>query len=469
MLDPAAASESRRRDAVGGRHAGAAAGHDAAAAAVARAVGYTNAGTIEFLLDEDGRFFFLEMNTRLQVEHPITEMVTGVDLVQWQIRIARGERLDARSGRLLAPKGHAIECRIYAEDPDNGFLPVAGTDSRAARAGGTGHPRRQRRRGRTRRPDLLRPDDLEAHRVGRGSAAAIARMRRALGEYVVAGIRTTLPFFAWLVEQPDFVAGRFHTTFLDEILQSRNGRPFVEPAPDVEEVAVMAAALQVMLSPVRPGGPRRSQAAAADRWKARRAQRACADALRNRDAGRLCQVVIRRTDDTFLVNVDGRLHRRGGPRRRAHPVAVPARSGPGRADIQPGRDPGPGRRTGQTRVSVGALPVELAVNGRRRQGRRSGGPVGSGPQRVVAPMPGKVVRVLVKAGDAVAARQPIVVVEAMKMENELRASGAGTVAEVHAREGLLVDAGALLVVIQRLKPCNRPSRVRKAFPHLRRA
>ncbi len=157
----------------------------AAAAAVMRSVGYSSAGTVEFLLNEDGSFYFLEVNTRLQVEHAITEMVTGLDLVHWQIRIARGERLNVPAidpDRLLVPHGHSIECRIYAEDPGQPVPPLTRADSRPARAGGTGRARRQRHRDGFRRADVLRPDAVETGRVGRGSCrghrAAAPRARR---------------------------------------------------------------------------------------------------------------------------------------------------------------------------------------------------------------------------------------------------------------------------------------------------
>jgi acetyl-CoA carboxylase biotin carboxylase subunit len=224
-----------------------------AAAAVARRVGYTGAGTIEFLLDEDGQFYFLEMNTRLQVEHPITEWVTGIDLVEWQIRIARGERLDVDAASVLTARGHAIECRIYAEDPDTGFMPSPGRlaalvapagpfvrDDSGAEAGGEV-------------PIFYDPLISKLSAWGTTRPQAIARMRRALREYDVRGIRTTVPFFQWILEQPSFQAGTFHTATLDELLQQRQGASFSIPDEDDQEIAAIAAALHTY---VRAGVPR---------------------------------------------------------------------------------------------------------------------------------------------------------------------------------------------------------------------
>jgi acetyl-CoA carboxylase, biotin carboxylase subunit len=236
-----------------------------AAAAVANAVGYTNAGTIEFLLDESGEFYFLEMNTRLQVEHPVTEMVTGLDLVRWQIRIARGERLTLDPARALQPSGHAIECRIYAEDPDNGFLPSPGRILALRSPNGPGVRDDSGATAGLHVPIFYDPMISKLVAWAEDRPAAIARMRRALAEYLVVGIKTTLPFFTWLLEQPDFVAGRFHTTYLDELLKRRNGRPFVEPAAPLEDVAAVAAALQTALASTasEPAAER------AGLWKAR--------------------------------------------------------------------------------------------------------------------------------------------------------------------------------------------------------
>jgi acetyl-CoA carboxylase biotin carboxylase subunit len=237
-----------------------------AAAAVAASVGYTNAGTIEFLLDEDDRFYFLEMNTRLQVEHAITEMVTGVDLVAWQIRLARGERLDLDANRLLAPSGHAIECRIYAEDPDNNFLPSPGRILRLRAPDGPGIRDDSGAAAGLDVPIFYDPMISKLVAWGGDRPQAIARMRRALAEYIVAGIRTTVPFFAWLLEQPDFVDGRFHTAYLDDVLSSRQGRPFVEPTPEVEDVAVIAAALTRLMPTA--AATTSADAGPAPRWRA---------------------------------------------------------------------------------------------------------------------------------------------------------------------------------------------------------
>jgi acetyl-CoA carboxylase biotin carboxylase subunit len=239
-----------------------------AAAAVARGVGYTNAGTIEFLLDADGRFYFLEMNTRLQVEHPITEMVSGIDLVRWQIRIARGERLELDPEHTLAPNGHAIECRIYAEDPDNNFLPSPGRIVELRAPAGPGIRDDSGAAAGLDVPIFYDPMISKLVAWAETRPAAIRRMRRALAEYVVGGIRTTIPFFTWLLEQPEFLNGSFHTTYLDDVLKSRQGRRFVEPDPRSEEIAAIAAAVQAVLSaPGNHGAGVANPPASAGRWK----------------------------------------------------------------------------------------------------------------------------------------------------------------------------------------------------------
>jgi len=217
------------------------------AALVAKSVGYTNAGTIEFLLDEDGKFYFLEMNTRLQVEHPVTELVTGIDLVQWQLRIAMGERLTIPPERALTPVAHAIECRIYAEDPDAGFLPAPGLVRALSIPGGPGI-----RDDRGVAPGFDIPvfyDSMISKLIVWGDSRedAIARLRRVLLEYRVVGVKTTVPFFQWLVDQPEFVEARFDTTYLDRVLAERKGEPFVSPGKNDEEDAVVVAAIAAWL------------------------------------------------------------------------------------------------------------------------------------------------------------------------------------------------------------------------------
>ena len=234
----------------------------AAAASVARTVGYTSAGTIEFLLDGDGAFYFLEMNTRLQVEHPVTEMVTNIDLVKWQIRIARGERLDIDPEHAITPLRHAVECRIYAEDPDLGFMPSPGLIRALRPASGPGV-----------RDDggvlagytvPVYYDSMIAKLIAWGDTRveAIDRMARALREYQVLGIRTTIPFFLWLMRQPDYHQGRFDTTYLDRLLAERRGESFSELTAGDEELAAIAAALDAFFraSAGASLGPPRAQA-----------------------------------------------------------------------------------------------------------------------------------------------------------------------------------------------------------------
>jgi acetyl-CoA carboxylase biotin carboxylase subunit len=214
-----------------------------AALAVARSAGYRSAGTVEFLLAPTGEFYFLEVNTRLQVEHPVTEAVYGVDLAQLMIREALGERLALRQDDLVA-RGHAVECRIYAEDPLRGFAPSPGTIHHLERPDGPGVRIDSGVREGSVVP--LDYDPILAKLVvwAEDRPRALARLRRALTEYRISGIATTLPLFRLLLDVPEFAAGALHTGLLDELL-ARGPVQAQEAAvePDLERAAIVAAAV----------------------------------------------------------------------------------------------------------------------------------------------------------------------------------------------------------------------------------
>ncbi len=211
---------------------------------VARAANYTNAGTVEFLVDQEKNFYFLEMNTRLQVEHPVTELITGLDLVHLQIRIAAGEKLPFRQEDIQI-RGHAIECRIYAEDPDNNYFPSPGKITLLLSPSGPGIRRDSGMyEGWTVPIDY---DPLLAKLIGYGTdrTQAISRLTRALHEYFVGGIKTNISLFRRILTDADFQAGRVDTGYLDRLLKAKP--PHVRR--EDEEVAAIAAGIFAMLDP----------------------------------------------------------------------------------------------------------------------------------------------------------------------------------------------------------------------------
>lgn len=243
-----------------------------AAVAAARSCGYVNAGTIEFIVDKHRRYYFLEMNTRLQVEHPVTEMVTGLDLVRMQIEIAAGQKLPLTQAEVQR-NGHAIECRIYAEDPENNFIPAIGRLRHLHKPDGFGI-----------REDSgvyeggeisVYYDPLISKLVAWGAtrAEAINRMRRALAEYEIGGVKTTIPFCLWVMQHPKFRAGEFDTHFVQNeftpalLAAHRDGRPAER---DLATVAALAAVLkQETSAAVAVPAPANSATPAASNWKRR--------------------------------------------------------------------------------------------------------------------------------------------------------------------------------------------------------
>ena len=242
---------------------------------VAQAAGYTNAGTVEFLVDAQKNFYFLEMNTRLQVEHPVTELITGLDLVHLQIRIAAGEKLPFTQDDVRI-RGHAMECRIYAEDPDNNYFPSPGKITLLLAPSGPGIRRDSGMyEGWTVPMDY---DPLLAKLIGYGTdrVQVIGRLTRALNEYFVGGIKTNISLFRRILRHPDFLAAKIDTGFLDRILKQNQDAQRAEPAdPQAAHVAAIAAGMFAALGSSAAGlservaanGAGNSNASARSSWK----------------------------------------------------------------------------------------------------------------------------------------------------------------------------------------------------------
>jgi acetyl-CoA carboxylase, biotin carboxylase subunit len=240
---------------------------------VAQSAGYTNAGTVEFLVDPQKNFYFLEMNTRLQVEHPVTELITGLDLVHLQIRIAAGEKLPFTQEAVVL-RGHAIECRIYAEDPDNNYFPSPGKITLLLLPSGPGIRHDSGMYEAWTVP--MDYDPLLAKLIGYGTdrEQAISRLTRALNEYFVGGIKTNISLFRRILSDPDFRAAKIDTGFLDRLLKQKQAEAPADPK--VIEVAAIAAGIFAVLGPAGAGAGERPvandsashKASPASNWKA---------------------------------------------------------------------------------------------------------------------------------------------------------------------------------------------------------
>ncbi len=361
----------------------------AAALSVASAVGYVGAGTVEFLLAPDGRFYFLEMNTRLQVEHPVTELVTGRDLVADQLRIAVGEPLGFEQ-RSVSWRGHAIEARVYAEEPEAGYLPQSGA---VARLRWPQHEGVRVDAGVV-EGDVVsdRYDPMLAKLAAHGADRheALSRLRRALDDTLLLGVRTNLRFLRWLLHQAPMVDGQMRVDTLDSLT-------LPQPAEPTEE-AWLAAARHL-----HPG----SGGAWSGGWRLNAApvlRLACGEVERSVRLGSPGS-----TGSVEVAVVAGVAH-----------VAVDGQSLAFRVAPAPS--------------------VEAAV----RHAAQAGGESSS----LTAPMPGRVVAVRAGQGDDVAAHQPVVVIEAMKMEHAVVAPVSGRLVRLHVSVGDQVERGQLLAEVE---------------------
>jgi acetyl-CoA carboxylase biotin carboxylase subunit len=239
----------------------------AAAVEIARAANYHSVGTVEFLVDSQRNFYFLEMNTRLQVEHPVTELVTGIDLVREQIRIAAGQQLTIRQEDVRL-EGSALECRVYAEDPDRNFLPSPGVITRLGVPSGPGVRDDSGVYQGWEVPVFYDPMISKLATWGINRAEAIARMKRALGEYHVGGIRTTIPFFEAVLDDEEFQRGEIDTDFIARFLERRKTTTTTKDGKGDEHLAaIIATAMNFTRQSRTTANDQTALAQRASKWK----------------------------------------------------------------------------------------------------------------------------------------------------------------------------------------------------------
>ncbi|WP_338415798.1 acetyl/propionyl/methylcrotonyl-CoA carboxylase subunit alpha [uncultured Sphaerotilus sp.] len=395
-----------------------------AAVEAAKAVGYVGAGTVEFIANQDGSFYFMEMNTRLQVEHPVTEMITGLDLVEWQLRVASGEPLPLRQEQLTLD-GHALEARIYAEDPDRGFLPSTGRLVHLVPPAENDHVRVDTG---VEQGDEISPhyDPMIAKLIvwDRDRPRALARMRAALAQYRVVGVSNNVEFLQRLVTAPAFANADLDTA----LIERENAVLFPAPQPVPQAVWALAALaeLQREAQGVRDDSP----------WSVLDGWRLNSTTQRT--------LTLRFGDEVQPIGV---AYVSGG-----HALTIGGQSLTVRGQFGP---------SGTVHAQLGERRVSAAVvtSGEKRQvffegrswpvtvvGALSAG--GGGDDHaggLKAPMPGKVIALIATAGSVVEKGAPLLVLEAMKMEHTISAPAKGLVKAFHFAAGDQVTDGVDLV------------------------
>jgi 3-methylcrotonyl-CoA carboxylase alpha subunit len=388
-----------------------------AALAAARAVGYVGAGTVEFIA-EPGQFWFMEMNTRLQVEHPVTEMITGLDLVEWQLRVAAGERLPLAQDE-IAIRGHSIEARIYAEDPQRDYLPSIGTLVHLRSPVETPEVRVDTG---VRQGDAITPfyDPMIAKLIvwGTDRDAAVLRLAAALAAYEIVGVTTNLGLLQAIAGSSAFLAADLDTGFIGRHIHA-------EPAADAPEPAVLAAAALAILDGRRIFAP-------TDPWD-------LADSFRLNGEGD--QEVLLQTGET-VATIRAVYLDRG-----AYRLLLADNSMVARVETDGISLDGVTHRTHVVRQGA-----ELTVIHRGRNHLFElvdplvpAGAQGAGDDRVVAPIPARITHVLVQAGDMVNKGAALIVLEAMKMEITLTAPRDATVEVIRYIVGDMVEEGTELI------------------------